>query len=137
MTTAGPDILVLEDDIQRIEMMMTWWSPLNIYVTDFIEDFIAQASRGGWRLIMMDFDLSPKGQGPTGLDAAEVLGDPASDAFKACCYTPVLVHSLNLRRAYEIVGALWQWDAPVVRLPFHLIPGHLPWLKQMISAGEG
>lgn len=126
-------ILVLEDESARIEMMEDWFAPQTVYATDFIPDFLAKAAQGGWSLILLDYDLNPENTGPTGYDAALALGDPATPAFRACSYAPVVVHSLNLKQAYEIVGALWQWDAPVVRLPFHLLPNHLHWIRVLMG----
>jgi len=126
---AAPSILILEDDPYRIDILREMFQPHDVYATDFVPEFVQQAERGSWRLIMLDYDLSPDALGPTGLDAATSLGDASSDAFRACCYAPVVVHSVNLHGAGDIVKALWAWEAPVVRIPFHRVPEFEAWLR--------
>jgi len=131
--TRRPTILALEDEPYRIEVLRDLFSPHEVYGTDFVADFLAQAARGSWRLILIDHDLSPDEDAPTGRDAAAALADASGDAFSACCYVPVVVHSLNLRQAGEIVKALWTWEAPVVRIPFHRLAEYTPWVRALIE----
>lgn len=130
-------ILVLEDDPYRIEIFREMFAPLTIYATDFVPDFILRAERGSWRMILLDHDLDVDGEAPTGADAARQLGDASSEAFQACCYAPVVVHSINLHGAGDIVKALWAWEGPVVRVPFHRLPEFGDWLKVLTHGWDG
>jgi len=127
----APTVLVLDDERYRIRVLQELFEPLVVYGTDDVDEFVKRAERGSWRLIFLDHDLHPDPGAPTGVDAARRLGDVGGEAFAACAYSPVVVHSLNLDRAADIVAALWSWEAPIVRIPFHRLPEYAGWLQSL------
>lgn len=133
MRNGAATILALEDETYRVDVLRELFAPHTVYATDFVADFLDQARRGSWRLILMDHDLSHEPDAPNGCDAARALADASAAAFSACCYVPVVVHSLNLVAAGAMVQALWSWEAPVIRLPFHRLAEYAPWLVRLIG----
>lgn len=128
-----PSILVLEDEDYRIAIFEELFAPHTVYATDFVPEFLKLAERGSWRLILMDCDLSPEVDAVTGLDACYYLADPEGAAFTASSHTPIVVHSLNLQGAGDMLKALWSWEGPLVRVPFHRLPEYSEWLMTLIG----
>jgi hypothetical protein len=126
-------VLILEDDPSRVSLLADCFGPHRTVSTADPARFLALAAQGNWSLLCLDFDLDLFQSGLNSLAAITELGDPKSSAYKACAHCPVLVHSLNLRRAHELVGALWQWEGPIVRVPLHLVPTQWHWLERLIG----
>jgi len=128
-----PSILALEDEDYRIGVFEEMFAPHTVVATDFVPEFLKLAERGSWRLILMDHDLSTEADAITGVDASIYLADPEGAAFAASSHTPIVVHSLNLPAAGEMLKCLWTWEGPLIRVPFHRLPEYGSWLMSLIG----
>ena len=124
-------VLVLDDENYRIELIRELLEPAEIVGATDCAAFLTLAREGSWSLLCLDHDLGGGLQAPTSLPAVEAIARPEGELFRSLCHVPVLVHSLNLHAASSIVAALWAWEAPVLRLPFHLLGEYASLLREL------
>ncbi|MDX9721598.1 MAG: hypothetical protein RBU37_12685 [Myxococcota bacterium] len=128
---SGAGILVLEDESYRIEIFEELFAPAQLFATADVSIFLKQAMSGKYTLMCLDHDLCDDAEAPTGYDAVSELGRPSGPYFKASCHVPVLLHSLNPRAGGPMLGALWAWEAAIVRIPFHRVPEYAALLRSL------